>query len=149
MVRLTFMTASIAVVLCGSWSLAFAAHELDNRNIVSGEELYGEHCAVCHGADLEGEPNWQIANDDGTMPAPPHDRTGHSWHHDNQLLFDYTRLGGQATLARRGLGDFDSGMPAFSDVITDEEIWDILAYIRSTWPDRIQEIQAARNPPHD
>lgn len=79
----------------------------------------------------------------------PHDQTGHTWHHDNQLLFDYTRLGGREALARRGLAEFKSDMPAFSDVITDEEIWNILAYIRSTWPDRIQEIQTARNPPHE
>ena len=129
-------------------SVATAVHELENRDTVSGKKLYSDHCAACHGANLEGQPNWQTANDDGTMPAPPHDRTGHTWHHDNQLLFDYTRFGGTEALARRGLKDFKSGMPGFSDVITDEEIWDILAYIRSTWPERVKEIQAARNPPH-
>ena len=140
---------SIALVFCGSVSAAYAAHELVDRNIALGEGLYREHCSECHGANLEGQPNWQSVNDDGTMPAPPHDRTGHTWHHDNQLLFDYTRLGGEEALARRGLDGFKSGMPGFSDVIEDEEIWDILAYIRSTWPERIQSIQAARNPPHD
>ena len=35
-----------------------------------------------------------------------------------------------------------------SHFISDEEIWDILAYIRSTWPERVQDIQAMRNPPH-
>ncbi len=127
---------------------AIAGHELDKRDILNGETLYIEQCASCHGAELQGQPNWQRPNDDGTLPAPPHDDTGHTWHHDNQLLFTYTKLGGQGALTERGITNFKSGMPGFADVISDEEIWDILAYIRSTWPERVQEIQAGRNPPH-
>ena len=82
------------------------------------------------------------------MPAPPHDETGHTWHHDNRLLFDYTRLGGTALMRAQGIAGFRSGMPGFGHVLTDDEIWDVLAYIRSTWPDRIQEVQAARNQRH-
>jgi len=136
----------LGITLCPS--IALAGHELDNRDIVSGQTLYAEQCASCHGADLQGQPNWQRLNDDETMPAPPHDETGHTWHHDNRLLFTYTKLGGQGALAERGITNVKSGMPGFSDVISDEEIWDILAYIRSKWPERVQEIQAGRNPPH-
>ena len=49
----------------------------------------------------------------------------------------------------RGISGLKSGMQGFGDVLTDDEIWDILAYIRSTWPQRIKRIQASRNPPHD
>ena len=125
-----------------------ASHELDNRNIENGQALYAEHCATCHGANLEGQPDWRVANDDGTLPAPPHDETGHTWHHDNRLLHDYTRLGGQPALEERGVTGFKSAMPAFGEVLTDAEIWEVLAYIRSTWPERVQEMQASRNPPH-
>lgn len=128
---------------------AYAAHELDDRDVLNGKELYTEQCASCHGANLEGQPNWQSANEDGVLPAPPHNERGHTWHHDNALLFQYTKLGGKATLAARGMNDFKSGMPAFGDTLSDDEIWNILAFIRSTWPDRIQEIQAMRNRPHD
>ncbi len=129
-------------------SQAHGGHELEGRDVPAGAQLYVEHCASCHGAELEGEPDWQTPNSDGSMPAPPHDETGHTWHHDNQLLFDYTRIGGQAVLSALGIDDVKSGMPGFSEVLTDEEIWNVLAYIRSTWPDRIQEVQAMRNPPH-
>ncbi len=129
-------------------TIVFAAHELEDRDLARGQTLYAEQCASCHGAELQGQPNWQRQNDDGTMPAPPHDETGHTWHHDNQLLFFYTKLGGQGALAERGITNFKSGMPGFADVISDEEIWDILAYIRSTWPERVRGIQAGRNPPH-
>lgn len=129
-------------------SPAQAAHELDNRDPARGETLYAENCASCHGAELEGQPDWRSPGPDGVLPAPPHDETGHTWHHDNQLLFDYTRLGGQAALDQRGISGFKSGMPAFGGTLSDDEIWDILAFIRSTWPRRVQEMQAARNNPN-
>ncbi|NVO54325.1 cytochrome c [Rhodobacteraceae bacterium B1Z28] len=128
---------------------ASAGHEMDDRDLTNGQTLYAEQCASCHGVNLEGQPDWQTPDDNGILPAPPHDETGHTWHHDNQLLFEYTRLGGEAALTARGVDGFASGMPGFGDPLTDDDIWDILAYIRSTWPERVQEIQASRNPPHD
>lgn len=138
--------ALMVAILVGSPALA--DHELLDRDIHEGQTLYQQHCAACHGTNLEGQGNWRSPNDDGTLPAPPHDETGHTWHHDNLLLFEYTKLGGQGALAARGIDDFNSGMPAFEGVITDDEIWDVLAYIRSTWSERVQEMQASRNPPH-
>ena len=128
---------------------AWAGHQFEGRDLMLGETLYGAHCASCHGVNLEGQPNWTVADENGVLPAPPHDETGHTWHHDNQLLFDYTFLGGQAALARRGVTGFTSGMPGFEAVLTEAEVWSILAYIQSTWPEQVQAIQASRNPPHD
>ena len=127
---------------------AHAGHEFENRDLVAGQANYAGYCAACHGAKLEGEPDWQIRKADGTMPAPPHDATGHTWHHDSQLLFDYTKLGGAGALADRGITDFQSGMPGFADSLSDAAIWDILAYIQSTWPAEVKEIQASRTPGH-
>lgn len=137
------------VVLAMSASVSHAAHELDGRDILSGRSLYDAHCASCHGADLEGQPDWRMPDENGILPAPPHDETGHTWHHDNGLLFDYTKHGGAATLAAGGITGFNSGMPAFSGTLSDDEIWDILGYIRSTWPQHVQDIQSSRNPPHN
>jgi mono/diheme cytochrome c family protein len=128
---------------------AHAAHELDDRDLESGKALYVEHCASCHGANLEGQRNWQTTDENGVLPAPPHNERGHTWHHDNALLFQYTKLGGKEALAARGMRDFKSGMPGFGDALSDNEIWTILAFIRSTWPERIQDIQAGQNPPHN
>ena len=125
-----------------------ARHELDGRNIARGQSLYAQQCAECHGAKLEGQPSWRLPDENGVLPAPPHDETGHTWHHDDRLLFEYTKFGGKEALAIRGISDFSSGMPGFSQALSDDEIWDILAYIRSTWPERIQEFQRHRNPPH-
>ncbi len=129
-------------------SAVLAGHEMDDRDIRNGSHLYQEHCASCHGVQLEGQPNWQQPGDDGLLPAPPHDETGHTWHHDNQLLFNYTKLGGTALLEARGVTGFKSGMPGFTELVDDDGIWDILAYIRSTWPDEVKTIQAEINKPH-
>ena len=110
---------------------------------------YQNHCAGCHGADLAGQPNWRGYNEDGSLPAPPHDATGHAWHHDTKKLFEYTKLGGQVTLEAVGVTGYPSGMPAFKDSLSDEEIWEILSYMRSTWPEEIQDAHATRHPLFD
>lgn len=78
------------------------------------------------------------------MPAPPHDDTGHTWHHPDSVLFDYTKLGGKAALERQGV-KFESGMPGFDVQLSDAEIWNMIAYIKSTWPERQRAIQAERS----
>ena len=60
-------------------------------NLDRGEALYAENCASCHGANLEGQDNWQSQGGSETPPAPPHDETGHTWHHGDALLFTYTK----------------------------------------------------------
>lgn len=139
---------SVTSVLLSLASPTAADHNWDHRDINAGLSLYADNCASCHGTNLEGQPNWQSPNADGVLPAPPHDGTGHTWHHDNDLLFEYTQLGGEGALELRGISGFNSGMPAFEETLTDDEIWDILAYIRSTWSDREREVQDSRNPPH-
>jgi len=114
-------------------------------DLAAGQAIYAEQCASCHGANLEGAPDWRSPGSDGTYPAPPHDETGHTWHHDDALLFDYTKLGGDAAMAARGVANANSGMPAFADVLTDAEIRDVIAWIKSTWPEPVRAAQAARS----
>jgi len=70
----------LKVVLLPLASTAAADHNWEQRNIVAGQSLYADNCASCHGAKLEGQPNWKSLNADDVLPAPPHDRTGHTWH---------------------------------------------------------------------
>ena len=134
---------AIAFAICAA-SVAQAEHRLTGRDLDKGAELYAGNCASCHGAQLEGQPDWRTSGPDGMFPAPPHDVTGHTWHHDTQILLDYTLLGGQAALEAMGVTDFRSGMPAFAGQLSEDEVLDILGYIRSTWPEQAQEIQSQR-----
>lgn len=105
--------------------------------ISRGRALYAVHCASCHGANLEGQPNWRQPLPNGRMPAPPHDATGHTWHHPDDVLFLITKEGGQS-VAPPG---YVSGMPGFGGQLSDTQIWDVLGYIKSTWPPEIQAAQ--------
>lgn len=109
--------------------------------LAQGERVYAENCASCHGANLEGQPNWRRLNENGRLPAPPHDATGHTWHHDDATLFGITKLG---TKEFTGL-PIESDMPAFKDVLSDAEIRAVLAYIKSRWPARVRQQQDSIN----
>jgi mono/diheme cytochrome c family protein len=114
------------------------ADPADPERVASGKKLYDVHCAACHGQNLEGQPNWQGRLATGFLPAPPHDESGHTWHHPDQVLFRITKLGGAAEAP----AGFKSNMPGFGGTLTDEQIWAILAYIKSRWPQHIQSRQA-------
>lgn len=111
---------------------------LDLQQVALGERVYVEACASCHGANLEGQPNWQARNADGKLPAPPHDETGHTWHHPDAQLFAITKFG----LAPIAGADYATDMLAFEGTLTDAEILAALAYIKSRWPEKIRQDQA-------
>jgi mono/diheme cytochrome c family protein len=106
--------------------------------VAPGRVAYARHCASCHGDSLQGQPNWRKRKADGKLPAPPHDDTGHTWHHADQQLFRITKDGVKPPLAPEG---YESDMPAFGDVITDEEIWEVLSFIKSTWTEKSRAYQ--------
>ncbi|MEL0022271.1 MAG: cytochrome c, partial [Rickettsiales bacterium] len=53
----------------------------DDADVVrSGKSIYKSYCAACHGRSLKGQRNWQVRGPNGKLPAPPHDKSGHTWH---------------------------------------------------------------------
>ncbi|WP_299847502.1 cytochrome c [uncultured Paracoccus sp.] len=105
--------------------------------IALGRGLYDENCASCHGANLQGQPDWKIPLENGRYPAPPHDATGHTWHHADALLEQIIRDGSAAVVGN----GYESDMPGFGDILSDDQIAAVLAYIKSTWPERERAIQ--------
>ena len=115
--------------------------DLSNAELVAmGEGVYNTYCAACHGFDLEGQPSWQEPYADGSLKAPPHDETGHTWHHSDTNLIESIKLGGARLEPNIGV----SAMPAYDDILTDQQIAAVLAYIKSTWPAEILEAQSVR-----
>ena len=102
----------------------------DPAAVALGADLYSDYCAACHGADLQGEPDWRSRDADGYLPAPPHDASGHTWHHPDSQLFEITKYGIEAVVGN----GYRSRMPGFQDVLSDQDILAILAFIKSTWP---------------
>lgn len=108
--------------------------------VPTGERLYQENCASCHGTDLEGQPDWRSRLPNGRLPAPPHDASGHTWHHTDRILTDIVKRG---TAAIVGNG-YESDMPGFERALTDGEIVEIIDYVKSTWPERERGFQEDR-----
>jgi mono/diheme cytochrome c family protein len=142
----TAMAAAVVIAVVVYWSLRSPA-PVDRADpgdadlVARGETVYAEACASCHGADFEGQPDWRIRGPDGKLPAPPHDETGHTWHHPDAVLFEMTKFGPQQFA---GAG-YATDMPGFADDLPDADIWAVLAYIKSRWPAKIAARQTALN----
>lgn len=106
--------------------------------VQAGEVIYAKHCAACHGAQLEGEPDWRIRDANGMLPAPPHDASGHTWHHADDQLFEITKYGMAAVIADES---YLSKMPAYENILSDEQIIAVLSYIKNSWPQEEREWQ--------
>ena len=105
---------------------------------LDGKALYVTHCASCHGERGEGQPDWKTKKTGGTNPAPPHDPSGHTWHHADGLLFRIVRDGGQVA----GGPSFKSAMPAWKGTLSDAQIRATLEYIKTLWGPAERKSQA-------
>jgi mono/diheme cytochrome c family protein len=110
---------------------------LDASSVQVGQKIYSARCASCHGVNLEGQPNWKKQLPSGKFLAPPHDDSGHTWHHPDALLISIIKNGGN------GVPGAQSDMPAFKDVLSDREILAVLEFLKSRWSRESREFQHA------
>ncbi|MEB2399950.1 c-type cytochrome [Parapusillimonas sp. JC17] len=111
----------------------------DPSLVIQGKAIYANNCAACHGEALQGQPNWRERMSNGRLPAPPHDKTGHTWHHPDAMLVDMVKNG--LVPGKTAPPGYVSDMPAYRDILSDQEIIAVLAYIKSTWPPKVLEAQ--------
>jgi len=117
---------------------AVKADPHDRKQVERGQRVYKRFCALCHGSNLEGQANWRIRKPDGKLPAPPHDETGHTWHHPDDVLFGIVKYGLVPPYAPE---NYPSDMPAWGSTLSDGDILAVLAYIKSRWPAETRKIQ--------
>lgn len=140
-VKKTAMIASVVGLLAlGVGTFLYGTHSdssstyidpSDHTLVALGKKVYANNCAACHGANLEGQPNWRIRQTNGRLPAPPHDETGHTWHHPDAVLINITKNGlVPGITAPPG---YVSDMPAYGKLLSDHDIVAVLAYIKSSW----------------
>ncbi|MCF2905750.1 cytochrome c [Octadecabacter sp. CECT 8868] len=113
----------------------------DLAAVAQGAELYATNCASCHGENLEGQENWRTLSSNGRSLAPPHDASGHTWHHPDVQLFQIVKFG-TAVLVGNG---YESDMAGYEGILSDDEIRNVMAFIKSTWPSDIVERHNAMN----
>jgi len=95
--------------------------------MTTGKELFGAYCAACHGKQAQGlVADWKQRNADGALPPPPLNGSAHAWHHAMPLLLEIIQQGGAL---------YDGQMPAFADVLNEQEQLAVVAYFQSYWND--------------
>jgi len=146
-----WMAGLSAVLIIGAagaaWTLVTPegtpGDETDVSQIIEGQALYQVNCARCHGEDMSGELGWISKETDLSVEevnevaktlddvAPAHDATGNTARHDDPMLFEIIKQGPTEAMSKPETAD--SRMPGFSDRLNDEEIWAIVAYMKSHW----------------
>ena len=136
---LALTLAFVAVVACSPSSdedrVVSGNAAISDVGARTGQELFASTCAACHGALGEGQLNWHIPKTDGTLPPPPLNGDGHTWHHGDGFLYRVIRDGGKS-LESPSLPHFKSGMPAFGEQLSHEEIVGVITYVKSLWGDK-------------
>ena len=86
------------------------------ESIAAGRQVYQRRCASCHAANGEGGPGNDL------IPAAP-DLTDAAWDHGS--------TDGEIFVAiKDGIGP-EFNMTPFKDRLKDEEIWNVVNYVRS------------------
>lgn len=122
--------------MSGMQGNAGQGHEMTGNQkskIAQGKELYQKYCSACHGENALGEdPEHPMGGKSpaGNILAPALNERGHAWHHSREGLFNDIK---------KGLGENESAMPAFANVLTDEEIHLIIDYFQSLWPEKLKK----------
>ncbi len=147
-----YLSAALGAYLVGLLVFAVlrapAADRIDADNpalVELGKKVYVDHCATCHGANLQGQADWQRPGPDGRLPAPPHDESGHTWHHSDAYLIHVVQQGLVAGVDRPP--DYRGNMPAFASQLSREDIVAVMSFIKSAWSFDYRAWQERANQP--
>ncbi len=133
------LTGLLCLLSAAAWAGPAPQADPDNaQQVQRGKHIYQRFCALCHGVDLQGQPNWRQRKADGKLPAPPHDASGHTWHHPDAMLFGIIK---QGLVPPYAPPDYATDMPAWGDTLRDTDIWAVLAYIKSRWSAETRKMQ--------
>lgn len=105
--------------------------------VALGRQVYQQSCASCHGPAGEGQPNWEVPDDGGELPAPPHDSTGHTWKHSDRMLYHLVLHGWRDPFNRTDR----LTMPAFQGILSPAEIRAVITYLKTLWTLEQQQLQ--------
>lgn len=97
-----------------------------------GQEVYQSSCASCHAGPTGGRID--------DYP-PRHNANGHTWHHPDCFITHVTREGVSRPSALASPGA--PTMPAFRDRLSAEDIYAVVAYIKTWWTPEQRSAQAS------
>jgi mono/diheme cytochrome c family protein len=101
----------------------------DPAQVARGKLVYEQNCLECHGAEGKGQAgDWRVRDADGHYPPPPLDDSAHAWHHPTAVLLE---------AVREGSPEGEGKMPAWKGRLTEQQMQDVVAYIKSLWSDEV------------
>ncbi len=122
--------AAVALLLWSQSPEAVATAEnpvsASAASLAEGSEIYATNCARCHGAEYQGD-----GPDAGTLPTRPVDLVLHFPQHSDGQHYAVIANGRPA-----------SGMPAWEGLLTEEQIWHVINYLRTETEARAPTLQA-------
>ena len=110
---------------------------LDAAQVARGEQVYAQQCQRCHGANLQGAPNWATPGPDGLTLAPAHDDSGHTWHHPDRVLHEAIHNGMNDPLKPGS----PLRMPAFGNALPDADIRAVVEFFKNHWSPEHRQYQ--------
>lgn len=99
------------------------------QRIDAGRRIYTAQCAACHGERAQGQPDWDRPDAAGELPAPPHDRSGHTWKHSDAMLYRIVKEGWRDPYNKTQR----LTMPGFGETLRPQEIRNVLGYLKTLW----------------
>ncbi|MDH3371058.1 MAG: cytochrome c [Gammaproteobacteria bacterium] len=124
------------IALPGGKAPAETGKKPDPHAALRGAKLYKNFCQSCHGKRGVGETvyPWNVGKP-GYFPAPALDDSQHAWHHSDEDLAKFIREGSPRT----------PRMPAWKKNLSEQNIRDIVAYMKSLWGNRALECQGPKH----
>ncbi|NNC64827.1 MAG: c-type cytochrome [Gammaproteobacteria bacterium] len=101
--------------------------ESSEEAVAEGRQLYATHCQLCHGS--EGLGDGQIADSLTPSPALLAHLIQMPMAVDEYLLWSISEGG----------TEFGTGMPAFKEVLSREQIWKTITFMRAGLPPIAEE----------
>jgi len=110
----------------------FLAVGCEDEHIAKGHEIFSRYCSACHGEKGDGT-GYNASN----LDPHPRDLTDGDEEYMSKLsndeIFEVLQLGGYGV-------DLSGGMPVWGKVFSEQELWSLVAYVRTLHPNEGNEI---------
>ncbi len=132
---LVFITAAVTACESDTQNDRVEGRWYSQSQVDSGQVIFTDNCASCHGNNAESTPNWKQTFADGSYPPPPLNGSAHAWHHPLSALKRSIKNGGVALGGK---------MPAFKDKLSEADEEAVIAFFQSKWNKKIYDAWLAR-----
>ena len=117
-----------------------ALQHFEPASLARGARLFEKNCALCHGPQAQGHPDWQTPSDGHFAAAPPLDGTGNDWKRSRAEL--------AATILNGVKRKTDNAevMPAWKGRLSERDVEDVINWMQSLWPAQVYDTWTKTQP---